>query len=176
MTDIEPEHVLALTTVFEGELFTVYSEAVELPKGGQVMREVVSHPSVVGMLPILADGRIVLVRQYRLSTRKVLLEIPAGAVEKGEKPEDAALRELAEETGYRAGSIEQISSFYTSPGYSNEYLYLYRVENLEAGLPTEHREQIQVVKLTVDEAMERAKAGEVDDAKTLLALQYAKQL
>jgi ADP-ribose pyrophosphatase len=103
----------------------------------------------------------------------VLLEVPAGGVDDGETPEDAVRREMVEETGYRVGSVRKLSSFYTSPGFTTELMHLYEARDLQPGKATEETDQIEVVLMTPEEALERVESDNVADAKTLLALKYA---
>lgn len=173
MATIEPEETISSETVFEGHLIDVRREMVRLPGGKTTEREIVVHPDVIAVLPVLDDGRLVLVRQFRKPAERILLEAPAGGIDDGETPEEAARREMIEETGYRVGNLELLAGFYTSPGYTTEFMHLFRATDLEPGTPTEGTDQLEVVHLTVEEARDRAAAGEMADAKTLLALQYA---
>jgi ADP-ribose pyrophosphatase len=173
MTSIEPEPTVRTETVFSGRLIDVRRDTVRLPNGTTTDREIVVHPEVIAVLPLLDDGRIVLVRQFRKAAEKVLLEVPAGGVDDGETPEDAVHREMVEETGYRVGSVKKLSSFYTSPGFTTELMHLYEARDLKLGDATEETDQIEVVLMTPEEALERVESDDVGDAKTLLALKYA---
>jgi ADP-ribose pyrophosphatase len=173
MTSIEPEPTVRTETVFSGRLIDVRRDTVRLPNGTTTDREIVVHPEVIAVLPLLDDGRIVLVRQFRKAAGKVLLEVPAGGVDHGETPEDAVRREMVEETGYRVGSVKKLSSFYTSPGFTTELMHLYEARDLKLGDATEETDQIEVVLMTSEEALERVESDDVGDAKTLLALKYA---
>lgn len=139
--------------------------------GKQLERHIVIHPGAVAVLPVLNDGRIVLIRQYRAAVDKVLIEIPAGTLEPNEAPISTARRELIEETGYAAQTIEPVMSFYTSPGFVREEMFLFKATELIAG-PTdmEDGEKIEPLPVTMDEAMNLVARGEVRDAKTLIAL------
>jgi ADP-ribose pyrophosphatase len=170
MADIQPEERLRSETVYQGKLVDLRKDTVRLPNGKTAMREVVVHPEVIVVLPILDDGRLVLVRQYREAVGKIMLEIPAGGIDDGESPEDAVRREMAEETGYRVGSLEHVTSFYSSPGFTTELMHFYLATGLEPGQPTEDTDQIQVVLLSYEEAMDRMRNGEVPDAKSVAAL------
>jgi ADP-ribose pyrophosphatase len=174
VTMIEPERTLQSETVFAGKLIQVRRDSVRLPSGKETTREIVEHPEVVGILPVLDDGRIVFVRQYRKAVNRILLEVPAGGIEPDESPEEAVRRELQEETGYQVGTMERLAAFYTSPGFTTELMYLYRAGGLVAGTPTEETDQIEVLLLTLEEARRRMQEGEMADAKTLLALSYVR--
>ena len=173
MTNIESEPTVRSETVFSGRLIEVRKVTVRLPNGTTTDREIVVHPEVIAVLPVLDDGRIVLVRQFRKAAERVLLEVPAGGVDDGETPEEAVRREMIEETGYRVGSVKKLSSFYTSPGFTTELMHLYEARNLEPGEATEETDQIDVVLLTPEEALQRVESDELADAKTMLALKYA---
>jgi ADP-ribose pyrophosphatase len=177
MPAIEPEPTLSSETVFSGNLIDVRKVTVRLPNGRTTIREIVVHPEVIAVVPVLDDGQVVLVRQYRKPAERVLLEVPAGGVDSGESAEEAVRREMVEETGYRVGSAELLVSFYTSPGYSTELMHLFLATDLEAGQPTEETDQIEVVPLSLDEAFRRIETGEMADAKSILALlMYARRL
>lgn len=176
MASIEPETTVSSETVFSGKLVDVRKDTVRLPGGKTTVREIVVHPEVIAVVPVTEDGRLVLVRQFRKPAERALLEIPAGGVDEGETPEDAVRREMEEETGYRIGAVKHLSSFYTSPGYTTELMHLYEATDLEPGQPTEETDQIEVVLLTLDEALQRIGSDEVADAKTILGLlMYVKE-
>lgn len=146
------------------------AEEETLPNGRKVLVDRVEFPSSVAILPM--DGcKVLLVRQYRPTLREWTLEVPAGTIKPGEKPEDAAARELMEEAGYRPGRLLKVGEGYVSPGYSTEYMHLYIAEELEpASAEPEHYEVIEPpVWLGLDEALEK-----VRDVKTLLLLYAAK--
>ena len=148
-------------------------ERVTFPSsaGGTVQREIVRHPGSVVILPVLDDGRICLIRNYRPSVDQRLIELPAGTREPGEPPEETAARELEEETGYRAGRIERITSFLAAPGILDEEMILYRAEQLTAGPPRrEPGEEMENLLVTMAEAHAMIDRGEIRDAKTLLGL------
>lgn len=165
---------LLLTT----RLFEV--ERREFPRAGQppVERDVVVHPGAVVILPVLEDGRIVLIRNYRYSVEQELLELAAGTREPNETPLETARRELEEETGYRARVIEPLTEFYTSPGILTERMYAYLATDLtEVGQNLQGAEQITVVVLEPGEVLRMLQAGEFEDGKTVavLGLYFARQ-
>jgi ADP-ribose pyrophosphatase len=174
MPAIEPEETLHSETVFAGKLITVRRDQVRLPEGKTTEREIVVHAQTIAVLPVLENGRLVLVRQYRKAADRILLEVPAGGIDREETPEEAVRREMIEETGYRVGRVEHLCSFFTSPGFTTEYMHLYRATGLTPGEPTEETDQIEVVQLTPDEAWQCVQAGEIADCKSILALWYAK--
>ena len=133
-------------------------------------REIVVHPEVIAVLPILDDGRIVFVRQFRKAADRTLLEIPAGGIDDGETAEDAVRREMVEETGYRVGEVRHITSFFTSPGFTTELMHFFVATGLRAGEPTEETDEIELVLLSLEAALGRMNGGEMADAKTILGL------
>lgn len=167
---IERVQILSQETIYHGSLIDLKKEQVRLPNGKETTREVVVHPQVVVILPVLDDGRLVMIRQYRDAIRKETLEIPAGGIDDGENPEQAVRREMKEETGYSVGSLEPIVSFYSSPGFTTEYMHLFICRDLQPGTPTEENDQIEVVPMALHDAMSEVWNGKVQDAKTILSL------
>lgn len=170
MSEIQPDTCLSSESVYQGSLIDVRKDTVRLPNGKTTVREVVVHPEVVVMLPVLDDGRIVFVRQYRYAAGETLLEIPAGGIDQGETADHAARREMKEETGYDVGSLERMASFYSSPGFTTELMHLYLVTDLTPGTPTEENDLIEVECLSLEEAMQQLGSGQMRDAKTIAAL------
>jgi 8-oxo-dGDP phosphatase len=166
-------------TVYEG-FSTVVRETIATPDGEEVVREVVRHTDAVAVVPVLDDGRIVLLRQYRQPLRRYVLEVPAGKMdEEGEGPEDVAHRELVEEIGYDAHELTHLVSFHNSAGWTDEttHVYLGRgvhpVDPPEGFHPRAEEADMETVTLAVDDALAAAHAGELTDAKTLVALLLA---
>ena len=171
------EKTLSSKTIYEGKIISLTLEEVELPDGNRAQREVVKHPGAVALIPLTADGKLVLVKQYRKSLNRTLIEIPAGRIEVGEEPEVTAIRELEEETGYGAHQVTYIQSFATSPGFANEIIHLYLAENLyEIVNPAagDEDEFIELLEVTIDEAEQLIASGEIYDAKTAFAVIFAK--
>ena len=162
---------IAHRRVFEGRIITVDVDEVEEPGGVRGVREVVRHPGSVAALPVHADGRVVLVRQYRYPVDAEVWELPAGKIDPGETPEEGARRELEEEVGLRAGHLEPISVFYTTPGFCSEVMHLFRATALTSVPPRpEEDERIEVGLFTFAAAREMIRRGEVREGKTLVAL------
>ncbi|MFC0558218.1 NUDIX hydrolase [Halalkalibacter alkalisediminis] len=169
------EKTTKTTEIFKGRVIELQIEEVELPNGKTSTREVVKHPGAVAVIPITKVGKIVLVRQYRKALDKVIVEIPAGKLEVGEDPLDSAMRELEEETGYKTEKLEFILSFYTSPGFADEIVYLYATDKLEKGLSqTDDDEFLDVLEVTLEEAEQMVNNQTIHDAKTAYAIQYLK--
>jgi len=157
--------------VFTGKVLTIQHDQVRLPNGNVASREVVRHPGAIAVVPVLPDGRIVMVRQYRYPVEEVLLEIPAGKLDPGESPEACAYRELQEETGYQAGRLEPLGYIYTAPGFTNERIYLYRASDLTfvAAMP-DHDEFLEVAAFPLEEVLGHIETGVIADAKTIVGV------
>ena len=143
------------------------------PDGKPCVREVVEHPGGVVILPLLPSGEIIMVEQWRYPLGKTLIEVPAGKLERGEDPFEAAQRELLEETGYKAHQWEPMHYIYTAPGFCDEKLYLYKASELELIHPQaqgDEDEFLDIHKLTPDEAFALVRDGRITDAKTLSLL------
>ncbi|MFF3022961.1 NUDIX domain-containing protein [Gottfriedia sp. NPDC057948] len=173
------EKTLAEEKVFTGRVISLYYQKVELPNGNTSTREIVKHPGAVAVIPITNEGKIIFVEQYRKALERSLLEIPAGKLEKGEEPLVTAKRELEEETGYEAANWEHIQSFYTSPGFADEYIHIYvakGLKKLENSAALDEDEFVEIFELTLDECLEELKKGSIHDAKTCFAVQYLQLL
>lgn len=154
-----------------GRHFSFYQDEVELPEGRRTVRDIVRHPGAVAILPVLPDGRIVLVKQYRYAAGRKLLEIPAGTLEPGEKPLECARRELREETGYKAGEMVNLMSCFMAPGYSSEAIHFFIARDLrEVGKDLEPDEEIE--RLTLKEAVNKVEENAIEDAKTMIGILY----
>lgn len=164
------EKTLKSETIFNGRVIQVFKDEIELSDGKKSFREVVKHSGGVVILAV-KDDKIVLVKQFRYPMKKVLLELPAGKLERGEDPFEAAKRELEEETGYCAETWTDLGFVYTSPGYSDEKLYLYKAENLRyTYCHPDDGEIIQAFEYPIKDVINMANNGEIIDAKTLCAM------
>ncbi|MFN4336541.1 MAG: NUDIX hydrolase [Candidatus Nitrosocaldus sp.] len=154
--------------VYRGKVITVRIDEM----GNGKVREVVEHRGSVAILPLLDDGRVILERQYRHAIGRELIEVPAGMVEEGESIDDAAQRELMEETGYRARRLEYVGRCYMTPGYCNELIHFFIASDLErvANTSMDEDEEIELMVISIEEAVKKALANEIEDAKTLYAL------
>lgn len=165
------EKTIRSTPIFDGHIIQVQVDEVELPNGKRANRELVKHPGAVSILALTEAKKIVLVRQFRKPLEKTILEIPAGKLEPGEDPAVCAQRELKEETGYTADHFYKVAGFYTSPGFADEYLHIYKAEGLKQGEAAPDTDEfVETVELTLEEAFAHMAAGEIDDAKTVVAL------
>lgn len=157
--------------IYRGRKVDLALQDVALNDGTTAPREVVLHRGAVALLPMLDGDRVCLLRNYRYSVGKALIEVPAGTIDAGEDADGTAPRELREETGYEAGSIRRIAEWFVSPGVFTERMYLYLCEDLRPG-PTEHQpdESMEPIVLGWDEALAMVADGRIEDAKTIIAL------
>lgn len=155
----------------QGRVFDMSLSTYNSAEKGEVTLEIVHHNGGAGALPLFADGTVALVRQWRYAINRYSLEIAAGRIEKGQTPEEAARRELEEEIGFRAQTLQKISEFLVAPGYCEERIYTYLATDLEASSQhLDDDEEIEVVRLPLMEAIAKVQAGEIDDAKSIITL------
>lgn len=161
--------------VFSGKVFDVLQDQILLPNGQTTTLDIISHINSVVIIPLDNEGNLLFVRQYRHPAGGLLLELPAGVLNKGESPEDCAHRELREETGMAAGSLTPLGEFYLAPGYSTELMSAFLAKGLYPDpLNADEDEFISVESFQVEKALSMALHGEIQDAKTLAALFLAK--
>lgn len=165
------EKTLEISNIYMGKVINLDIETVLLPNNKKAKREIVRHPGAVAILPLNDKGEIYFVKQYRKAVDMELLEIPAGKIENDEEPENCALRELQEEIGFTADKLTFIGEFYTSPGFANEKIFIYKAEELtQSRLTMDEDEFINIVKYSKCDALKMIKKGIIKDAKTVLAL------
>lgn len=163
------EHQIDSTPVFDGALLKVRRDRVRLPDGREGLREYIRHPGAAIVLPILDDGRVVLVRQWRYPVGRETLEFPAGKIDAGESSLATARRELLEETGYRAGELAFAFTVHPCVGYADERIDYFLATGLEhVGHPGEDGEFLSTLLLPLEELLRQADAGEQTETKTLL--------
>lgn len=166
------ERIIKSEKVYSGKILSVKLSTVELPDQKYSKRETVLHDNAAAIVAI-HDDKILLVKQYRISVDKVIYEVPAGMIEHDENPKDAALRELEEETGYRANSIEYLTEFYSTPGFCTEKLSIFYAKALKfVGQNLDEGENLDVVEIPVDEALSLIESGEIMDAKTISSILF----
>ncbi len=171
------EAVIAKKQMFGGKIFDVEVEQVVLPNGIPDIREVVHHHGAVAIIPFTDDGKVVFVRQWRTPLDQETLEIPAGKIDpdEGSDLKEVALREMDEELGLSTDNLEEVTSFFASPGYSDEKLTMFKATNLkkiEFKRPLDPDEFLNVEELTLAEAKEHIQKGDICDAKTIFAITY----
>ena len=174
MLTIDKEKTITSNYVFEGNILNTRVDKVELPDGKDTTREIIEHSGGVAILPVTDDEEIIMVRQYRIAPDEILLELPAGKLEPEEDPRDCAVRELLEETGFEAETAEPLFSFYTTPGYSDELLYLFQAQPVvkvkEQKL--DEGEFVEVEKIKSESIMDLIAEGKIKDSKTMIGLLY----
>jgi ADP-ribose pyrophosphatase len=165
--------ILSSTTVYEGPVFGVRRDEVIEPSGVRTIREVITHPGSVVVLPVLRDGKILLIRQYRHATRQYLWELVAGRMDPGETPKAAAARELIEETGYRAKRLRVFLDVFPTPGFLEERMYILLAEGLTAGkAQPEEDEKIVSHAYNRKQLEEMIRTGKLRDAKSIAGILY----
>ncbi len=164
--------------IYQGKIFSLVQQQMEI-KGKLVWRDVIKHPGGAAISAV-RDGKILLVSQPRPGAGgRKLLEIPAGMIDPGEKPETAAMRELNEETGWQAGSLSLITAFWPTPGYDSEVIYVFKAHDLAKAAirrPMDADEQISLEWMDLDEAFEKIQNGTIRDGKTIIAIYHEKLL
>lgn len=161
---------------YKGIIVNVHMDRAELVNGDIVRREVVEHPGGVTIIPVEDDGTVWCVRQFRYPFGREMLEVPAGKLERGEKPLPAAVRELSEETGLEAGRWVDLGAVCTSPGFSTEVLHIYLALGLKRGeAHPDEDEFLNVEKHSLDALTGMVMSGEIDDAKTIIAVLKARR-
>jgi ADP-ribose pyrophosphatase len=157
--------------VYSGRVVTLSVDQVALPNGKRCELEMIRHPGAAAVVPVDTEGNAILVRQYRYATDGWLLEIPAGKLDPGEAPETCAIREVEEETGYRVGQLEPLGWIWTTPGFTDEKIWLFRGTSLVSGTQQlQGDELLEVVKLPLAEAVQAAADGRIQDGKSVCAL------
>jgi ADP-ribose pyrophosphatase len=168
-----PEYLNPQTCRFQGQRIALYTPTFQSAQGKTYTREIITHPGAVVILPFVSDTEILLIRNYRVAIDQYLLELPAGTMERDEAPEFTAERELVEETGYQAQALEELTRFYTTPGFTNELMIGYLAHHLKyQGQKLEETEDISVQKIPFEQAFEFIKKGQIRDAKSILLLLY----
>lgn len=169
------EETIKSDPIFEGRMITLQVDTVAMPDGRTATREIVKHPGAAAVMALL-DGKLLVVEQFRKPLEKFQIEIPAGKLDPGEDPLQAAARELEEETGYRAEQLTLVSAFYTSPGFADEKLYLYFADKVVPGEQhTDEDEFLEVDAISLEQAEAYIQEGRISDAKTIMAV-YAWKL
>lgn len=171
------EKPLSSRCVYQGGLLHVREDRVELPDGRQATREYIVHPGAVVVVPLLANGDVVMERQFRYPLRRDLYELPAGKLDQGEAPLTCGRRELLEETGYRAEKWRFLATIHPCIGYSDESIILYLAEELTPGKHERDGDEfLEIIALPLLEALEWVRCGRITDAKTVIGLFWAEKI
>ncbi len=165
------EETLSSQMIYDGRVVKLRVDSVRTGNGRQTTREIVEHSDCIAVVVIDKQDNVLLVKQFRKPVEKELLEIPAGGIDPGEGPEEAVSRELREEIGYMPRKVQKLGGFYSAPGYSSEYLYLYLATDLvPSQLIAEDTEEINVVRVPVKEIPDLIASGRICDAKSIAGL------
>jgi ADP-ribose pyrophosphatase len=165
------EQTLGSELIYSGKVVNLRVDRVRLRDGREARREVVEHGGAVAIVPVDADGKIILVRQFRTPAGASLLEVPAGGIDADEDPDAAVQRELQEETGYRAGRVRKLTACWVAPGYCTEFIHVYLAEGLvESRLEADEDEDIALERYTLAEALALIDSGAICDAKSIVGL------
>lgn len=163
--------------IYRGRVVTLSLDEVELPNGNRCSLEMIRHPGAAAVVPIDDEGRVVMIRQYRYATAGWLLEVPAGKLDPGESPQVCAAREVEEETGLRPKTLDPLGWIWTTPGFTDEKIWLFRARDLVQGTQElQQDELLEVVKMPLADAVEAALTGQIVDAKSICALLRAAHL
>jgi ADP-ribose pyrophosphatase len=163
--------ILSHQKIYRGKIVALHVDTIQQPSGRTTIREVVLHPGGVAAIPVLNDGRILLIRQFRYPIGKFILELPAGKLDSGQPPLETIAREIEEETGYRAGAITHECTFYTTPGISNESIHLFLAQDLAfEAQHLEEGEHITVEAYSLEDCLQKIQTGEINDGKTILGI------
>lgn len=169
------EKTIDSTSIYNGKVISLKVDDVTLPNGKVAKREIIKHPGAVAIIAITAQGKLVLVEQYRKALERSIIEIPAGKIDPGEEPLTTALRELEEETGYGSRDLTYLQSFATSPGFADEIVHVYLAKDLyvlEEKADLDEDEFVELLEVTLEEAQEMVKDKRIYDAKTAFAVLY----
>ena len=165
------EKTLSSQLIYDGRAVKLRVDTVRMPSGRETRREIVEHRDCVAIVAVDADDNVLLVKQFRKSVEKELLEIPAGGIDPGEDPVTTVRREMQEETGYLPGKVEKLGGFYSSPGFCTEYLHLYLATDLTPSpLYAEDTESIKLVRVPVSQIPSLIASGSICDAKSIAGL------
>ena len=169
------EKTISTKRIHEGKILNLRVDKVLLPNNKTSEREIIEHNGAVAMVAVNEENEILLVKQFRKAVEEVLIEIPAGKLELNEDPDECAVRELIEETGFKPNKITRMFDLSTSPGFCTEIIHMYLAEDLEeAYLECDDDEFIEVVKINIDDAVKMISTGEITDSKTIAGLLYYK--
>ncbi|MBN1567977.1 MAG: NUDIX hydrolase [Acidobacteria bacterium] len=157
--------------IYSGKIVKLHVDTIRQASGRTTIREVVLHPGGVAAIPVLKDGRLLLIRQFRYPIGRFILEIPAGKLDSGQPPLETIAREIEEETGYIAGSLTHECTFYTTPGISDEAIHLFLAKDLTLKTQRlEEGEHITVEAYSLEECLDKIRTGEINDGKTILGI------
>ena len=175
MTELQAE-VLERRQIYDGRVVKLGVERVRLPNGRTTELEIIRHQGAAAVVPIDQSGHVYLVRQYRHAPGKWILEVPAGKLEPGESPEECVRREVEEEVGMKAGKLDSLGPIWTTPGFTDEKIWLYLATDLSPGLQAlEDDEALEIQRMPLARAIALVDRGEISDSKSVIALLKAER-
>jgi ADP-ribose pyrophosphatase len=171
------ESTISSKQVYEGSFLDVRKDIVNLPDGNTSTREWINHPGAACIIPVLSDGRLALIKQYRYPVKSIMIELPAGKLDPGEDPEECAVRELEEEIGYSAGKLTFVSKIHPAIGFANEEMWIFLAENLiKSQKNTDHDEFVELIPTSIKDSVKMVWNGTITDVKTIIGILWAERL
>ena len=165
------EKKISSKQIFKGKLLDVRKDTISLPNNKEASREWIKHPGAACCIPILQNKKIIMVKQYRYAIKRISIELPAGKIDKGEAPENCAIRELEEETGYRTQKLTFLTTMYPAIGFSNEKMWIYLAQDLvKTNSKPDIDEFVEVISVNKKTAMNMIKDGSINDSKTIIGI------
>ena len=176
MTELK-ESTVSSETVYDGTFLDVRKDIVNLPDGNTSTREWINHPGAACIIPIMSDGKLALIKQYRYPVQSTMIELPAGKLDIGEKPEVCAIRELEEEIGYLADKLTFVTKIHPAIGFANEEMWIFLAENLvKSQKNTDHDEFVELMPTPIEDAVRMVWNGAITDVKTIIGILWAERL
>ena len=171
------ESTVSSKKVYEGSFLDVRKDVVKLPDGNTSTREWINHPGAACIIPIMPDGKLALIKQYRYPVQSIMIELPAGKLDKEESPEACAIRELEEEIGYSAGKLTFVAKIHPAIGFANEQMWIFLAEQLiQSQKNTDHDEFVELMPRSINQAVELVWNGAITDVKTIIGILWAERL
>ena len=176
MTELK-ESTVSSEKVYDGTFLDVRKDIVKLPNGNKSTREWINHPGAACIIPIMSDGKLALIKQYRYPVRSTMIELPAGKLDIGEKPEVCAIRELEEEIGYLADKLTFVTKIHPAIGFANEEMWIFLAENLiKSKKNTDHDEFVELIPTSIEDALHMVWNGAITDVKTIIGILWVERL
>ena len=171
------ESRISSSQVYGGSFLDVRKDIVELPDGNRSTREWIKHPGAACIIPVMSDGKLALIKQYRYPVKSIMIELPAGKLDTEESPEACAIRELEEEIGYSAGKLTFVTKIHPAIGFANEQMWIFLAEQLiQSQKNTDHDEFVELMPTSINQAVALVWNGAITDVKTIIGILWAERL